>query len=135
MTTPQPSLTVTFENPKLKVPLAGPTAAGVELGANLGAKLGKQAREKLGVPYIAVDGVEHAGDWAAPTRVDIAPGSHNVEVYYKLKGLPVKRGKGKAEFTASEGEVSVHATFAQTTTTTEVKVPGQAPIRKKRLVF
>ena len=135
MTTPQPSLTVTFENPKMKVSLAGSTSAGLDLGADLGAKLGMQAREKLGVPYIVVDGVEHAGDWAAPTRVNITPGSHHVEVYFKLKGLPVKRGKGKADFTASEGDVSVHATFAAPTTTTEVKVPGQPAIRKKRLVF
>ena len=61
MTTPQPSLTVTFENPKMKVSLAGSTSAGLDLGADLGAKLGMQAREKLGVPYIVVDGVEHAG--------------------------------------------------------------------------
>lgn len=115
--------------------MQGPVAPGTELGADLGAKWGLQAREKFGVPYIAVDGVEHAGEWAAPTRVDIQPGTHHVEVYFKLKGLPVKRGKGKADFTASEGDVSVHVTFAQTTTTTEVNVPGQAPIRKKRLVF
>ncbi|HZC93222.1 MAG TPA: hypothetical protein VE400_21680 [Mycobacterium sp.] len=117
MTTPQPSLTVTFENPKMKVSLAGSTSAGLDLGADLGAKF------------------EHAGDWAAPTRVNITPGSHHVEAYFKLKGLPVKRGKGKADFTASDGDVSVQATFAATTTTTEVKVPGQPAIRKKRLVF
>jgi hypothetical protein len=125
MTTSGPSLTVTFENPKFKA--AGPASAGLALGM--------KGREKLGVPYIAVDGVEHAGDWGAPSRVEITPGSHQVEVYYKLKGLPVKRGKGKADFTAADGEISVHANFDQYTTTTEVNVPGQAVIRKKRMVF
>jgi hypothetical protein len=120
MTTPGPSLTVTFENPKSR-------AAGVALGM--------KGREKLGVPYIEVDGVEHAGDWGAPTRVDITPGSHQIEVYFKLKGIALKRGKGKADFTSSDGDVSVHANFGQYATTTEVKVPGQALIRKKRMVF
>jgi hypothetical protein len=116
-------LTVTFHNPKFKA--TGITTASLAVGM--------KGREKLGVPYIAVDGVEHEGDWGAATRVDITPGSHQIEVYFKLKGLPVKRGKGKADFTATEGDVSVHADFGQMVTTTEVTVPGQAPIRKKRM--
>jgi len=115
------SLTATFSNPKY-------THSAIMA-------LGIKGREKLGVPYIAVDGVEQEGDWAAPTRVDITPGNHQIEVYFKLKGLPVKRGKGKADFTASDGEVSVHARFDQYTTTTEINVPGQPLIRKKRMVF
>jgi hypothetical protein len=121
-----PSLTVKFENPKGGSAL-NPASAGV--------KLGVKGREKIGVPYIAVDGVEHQGDWAAPTRVEITPGNHRIEVYFKLKGLPLKRAKGKADFTASQGEVTVRAHFGQYLTTTEVNVPGQPPIRKKRMIL
>jgi hypothetical protein len=120
------SLTVAFQNPT-GGPALNPAGAGV--------KLGVKGREKLGVPYIAVDGVEHPGDWTAPTRLDITPGSHRVEVYFKLKGIPLKRAKGKADFTASQGEVTVRAHFGQYLTTTEVNVPGQPPIRKKRMIL
>jgi hypothetical protein len=68
--------------------------------------------------------------------VDITPGAHQIEVYYKLKGLPIKRGKGKADFTVSgeDGEVSVSAYFGLMTITT-VQVPGQSVVRRKRLPF
>jgi hypothetical protein len=46
-------LTVTFHNPKFKA--TGITTASLAVGM--------KGREKLGVPYIAVDGVEHEGDW------------------------------------------------------------------------
>jgi hypothetical protein len=131
MASPKLSLKATFGNPKI----GGPSGAA-GLGVKVGMKVGMQGREKMGVPYISVDGVEHAGDWQQPTLVDITPGAHQIEVYYKLKGLPIKRGKGKADFTVpdDEGEVSVSAYFGMMTTT-EVKVPSQPVIRRKRLPF
>jgi len=120
MTSAGPSLSATFKNPRFST---AAMAAGIKV------------REKMGVPYIAGDGVEHEGDWLNPTQVAISPGDHQVEVYFRLKGLPVKRGKGKANFTATEGQVSVHAEFGQFFTTTEVASPGQPPSRSKRMVF
>jgi hypothetical protein len=125
MTTPGLSLKATFENPRYKADTFDGAAAA----------LGTKGRQKFAMPYIAVDGVEHAGEWGPPTYVEIAPGSHKIEVYFKFKGLPVKRAKGKADFTGSDGEIAVHAHFGQYIVTTEVQVPGQALIRKKRLYF
>lgn len=127
MTSSHLSLKTSFGNPKIGFPGSGQT---------LGYKLGVKGREKLGVPYISVDGVEHTGDWGQPTLVDITPGPHQIEVYYKLKGLPIKRGKGKAHFTVSDekGEVLVSAYFGLLTKTT-IAVPGEPVIHRKRLPF
>jgi hypothetical protein len=96
---PVPSLTAIFE------------WAGSELGT------------MLRTPYIAVDGVEHRGNWHNQTRVDIAPGDHHIEVYFRLKGVPLQLGKDKADFTVSEGEVSVRARFGKYLVSTDVRVP------------
>jgi hypothetical protein len=51
MASPKLSLKAIFGNPKVGVPGSG---------EQLGIKVGMKGREKLGVPYISVDGVEHA---------------------------------------------------------------------------
>ncbi len=56
-------------------------------------------------------------------------------MYFKLKLLPVKRGTGKVDFTATDGDVSVRADFGQYITTAELAVPGQELIREKRMYF
>ena len=73
-------------------------------------------------PYIAVDGVEHGGDWHNETRVGIPPGGHEIEVYFRLKGIPVKFCKDKADFRVSEGEVSVRVRFGKYLISTDIRV-------------
>jgi hypothetical protein len=90
-------------------------------------------RGKLSVPYISVDGVEHAGDWGAQTQMDITPGDHHIEVYLRFKRVPGTHGRGKADFAVADGDVSVRAYFGPWLTTTEVNIPGQARIRRRRL--
>jgi len=93
-----PSLTAIFE------------WAGSELGATFRS------------PYIVVDGVEHRGDWHNEMRVDSAPGDHQIEVYFRLKRVPVKLGKDKAAFTVSEGDVAVRVRFGKYLISTDVRV-------------
>lgn len=135
MTRLGPSVTVAFENPKFNVGLAAMAKdpAGIAAAGFLGAAMTNKLREKIDLPYFAVDGVEHAGNWATPTRVDIKAGHHHVEVYFRLKGVPIKRGKGSADFTVSDGDVSVHAHFGRYITTTTISAAGQPTLRRRRL--
>jgi hypothetical protein len=103
--------------------------------ASASADAGLKLREKIGVPYFALDGVEHEGNWATQTRADMAPGRHHIEMYFRLKGIPVKRGKGSADFTTSGGPVYVSQEFAQYLTTTQVDIDGEPTIRRRRLHF
>jgi hypothetical protein len=120
MATLAPSLTVSFADGRQQF---RETAA-------LQAKM----RDRWAVPYIAVDGVEHAGDWGTETRVDISPGGHRIVVYTRLKKvLTYRAAKGKAAFTVSDGDsVRVRATFGNYTTATEVSMPGHPRIRRRR---
>jgi hypothetical protein len=148
MTEPGQSLTVTFQFAGSDANVAseaagaaGSVVVGAALGAtsadgsSLGFAIGNKVGKKISVPYFAVDGVEHAGAWDAPTQVETTPGAHHVEVYTRMKkGLKNKARKGKADFTLSDGDSArMHVKFDQYTTTTEVSIPGQADIRSRRL--
>lgn len=120
---------------RVSVVFLNPRLGGHNLAA-ASADAGLKAREKLGVPYFTLDGVEHEGNWATPTLVDIAPGDHHIEMYFRLKGLlPVKRGKGGAAFTSRGETIHVSHEFAQFLATTEVDIDGQQPIKRRRLYF
>ncbi len=125
MTSAESYVSVVFLNPRY----------GSRNLATASADAGLKLREKIGVPYFTLDGAEHEGNWATPTRVDIAPGRHHIEMYFRLKGIPVKRGKGSAHFTTSGGPVYVSQEFAQYLTTTQVDIDGEPTIRRRRLHF
>ncbi|MFJ9371408.1 hypothetical protein ACIRRA_44395 [Nocardia sp. NPDC101769] len=115
------TLNITFENPAYRT---------------AGMKAGIKGREKLGVPCCAVDGVEHQCDWHGPTQVEIAPGQHMIETYFRPKTLPVKRGKCKAEVAVAADEaVTVRAKFDQMVSTLVVAGPGRADERHRRVYF
>jgi hypothetical protein len=100
-------------------PVSNPVPSLTAIFGWAGSELGTVFRN----PYIALDGVEHRGDWHNETRLDVAPGEHEIEVYFRLKGVPVKLGKDKANFTVSEGEVSVRVRFGKYLISTDVRVP------------
>ncbi len=81
--------------------LPGGSWAGAQ---GLGLKAGSAAVTKLSVPYCAVDGTETVCSWDGPTRIAVVPGKHKVETFDRLKGVPLKRRKGKADITITPGQ-------------------------------
>lgn len=94
MTDGKSSVTVSFALPR------GSYAAP----QGLGVKLGSKSVEALAVPFCAVDGTEHVCSWKEPTRIDVEPGSHKIETFDRLKGIPLKRRKGRTDITLTPGE-------------------------------
>lgn len=55
-------------------------------------------------PFVRVDGAETALHWGESTTVNVSPGHHSIETFFRYRGTRSALGTGRLELDAAPGQ-------------------------------